>query len=379
MMSPQAIRYGVAASTALFLIGVPALAQTRPATTRPATDWSVVGDALAKAVADDPRAAALYAPLKKTADAAMDEPPDPIARIRSEGLLAGDPLKARTAKAVRDMGKLSALTWSALVGRDPRHAARAVVYLRAWADVNRSAGNPIDDTRLDPAVFAYTVVRPHAAEADRVAIEAWFRQIVDAHTKARQNKNNWQNHRIKIVGLIGYALADAPAVAFAEAAWREQLGRNLRADGSTSDFHERDALHYHLYGLDPLLRLAAAADAAGVGYYQQVSADGASLAKSVAFLVPYATGEKRHVEFVNSKAPFDRKRAANGENGYAGHDWQPKNAMGVFTRASLFDPAYDVRVAALAGMPEAKYASWDALVVAVRRDVAPLVECCPVE
>ena len=40
---------------------------------------------------------------------------------------------------------------------------------------------------------------------------------------------------------------------------KKQIAANLRPDGSSLDFHERDALHYHCYDLEPLLTLAIAA------------------------------------------------------------------------------------------------------------------------
>ena len=47
--------------------------------------------------------------------------------------------------------------------------------------------------------------------------------------------------------------------------YRRQVAVDLDADGSSFDCHERDALHYHLYTLQPLLTLALAARRNGIG------------------------------------------------------------------------------------------------------------------
>lgn len=65
------------------------------------------------------------------------------------------------------------------------------------------------------------------------------------------------------MGLIGFVLHDEPLIDRTVAAYKEQIDHNLLPDGSSYDFHERDALHYHIYDITPLLTLAIAARNSG--------------------------------------------------------------------------------------------------------------------
>jgi hypothetical protein len=73
-------------------------------------------------------------------------------------------------------------------------------------------------------------------------------------------------------------------------------------------------------------------------FYDYEAPSGSSVRKSVDFLVPFATGEKIHHEFVNSKVSFDKKRADNKEPGYTiGAGFQPGTAVEVLSLASYFN------------------------------------------
>ena len=58
-----------------------------------------------------------YETLARIADTALDEDPNPIDTIRSEGLLQGDPRKTATQAALRDMRKMYALSVVSAPGR----------------------------------------------------------------------------------------------------------------------------------------------------------------------------------------------------------------------------------------------------------------------
>jgi hypothetical protein len=66
-------------------------------------------DKLKQLVSADPSAKARFNEWQKTADAALNETPNPIDTIRSEGKLAGDPKKIATGASLRDMRKMYAL------------------------------------------------------------------------------------------------------------------------------------------------------------------------------------------------------------------------------------------------------------------------------
>jgi len=151
--------------------------------------------------------------------------------------------------------------------------------------------------------------------------------------------NNWHSHRLKTVGLIGYALEDAKLIAYAKEGFRVQINDNLRAGGESIDFLERDALSYHVYDLRPLVTLALAFAEDGDDLYHWRAANGASLARSVAWMLPYASSEKKHAEFVGSRVAFDRARAKNHENGHEiGALYDPNNALPLLDLAAAYDP-----------------------------------------
>ncbi|HEY2588384.1 MAG TPA: alginate lyase family protein, partial [Tepidisphaeraceae bacterium] len=310
---------------------------------------------LAKLVAADPEAGKRFAEIRRTADASLTAEPNPIHFIRSEGKLKGDPEKIATGRSMADMNKLQALGFAYAVTRDARYADAARRFLVAWAGVNVSRGDPIDDTGLEPLIVCYDLVRATCTGSERNRIDGYLRQVADAeimnfHPNWGTAKNNWNSHRIKIIGMVGFAIDDRRLIDHTVAAFKAQIDQNLEPDGSSLDFHERDALHYHCYDLEPLLTLAIVTKQAGVDLYSHHSPRGASLAKSVQFLVPYCDGSRTHAEFVHSKVAFDRKRAESGDARYkAGTPFDPKAGRGTLELAAYFDPSLNPLVIQLSG------------------------------
>jgi len=302
-------------------------------------------DKLKHLVATDPSAKARFNELQKIADAALNENPNPIDTIRSEGKLAGDPKKVAAGESLSDMRKMYALALMYRTGGDKKYLDKAVTYLDAWSTKNVPNGDPIDDTNLDPAVEAYDLIKVDLAPADNKLITAWLVQTAQMEINkfkpgTETAYNNWHSHRLKVVGEIGFALSNEKYTQFAVEGIKKQIEVNLLPDGSGIDFKLRDALHYHVYDLEPLLKLAIILKrATGVDYYDYVSDKQTSIKKSVEWLLPYLNGEKTHGEFVNSTVSFDKKRAANGEKDYvAGTLFNPKNGVGVLELTEYFYP-----------------------------------------
>lgn len=319
---------------------------------------------LGQLVASDKEAAALFEPIKKHADGALKDDPNPIEKIETQGKLKSDPVKVRTHESLRDMKKIDALTWAFAVTREAKYAAKAKEFIGAWAKVNRPTGDPIDETQLEPIIVACDLVGHDAAA------EAWLRKLAHAEMSAgkKGKANNWQSHRLKIVGLIGFLLKDKELIDFAVDGYHKHIEKNLHPDGSSFDFQERDALHYHCYDLEPLLALAVAAKMNAIDVYGVKAESGASLAKSVHFLVPYCDGTKTHAEFVNSKVAFDKKRADAGEERYkAGRLFDPKEAGDVLEPASAFELSLLALLAKVMGTGQAKYPAWQTVLNEVRR------------
>lgn len=321
---------------------------------------------LKKIITTDEGAGKRYQYFEKLAEAALTQAPNPIDTIISEGRLATDPRKILTQKSLADMNKIYALAIVSRVTGKKIYAKRSIEYLRAWALLNRGVGNPINDTKLDALLEGYDLVKEQAGRSDRGVIETWLRQVAEAEinhprfrSAAKSAANNWNSHRIKVVGNIAYLLNDKKYKAFTDSALAWQIEKNLNADGSGMDFEDRDALHYHIYTLEPLIAIATTIRrAGGKDFYSYTSPNGSSIAKSVAFLVPFSTGEKVHHEFTNSKTPFDRQRAANNEPGYAiGAAFKPQTSADVLTQAAYFEPQLQAIVKKLT-MSENDYPNW---------------------
>jgi hypothetical protein len=318
----------------------------------------------------EPEVKAQFDPFRQEADAALQEDPNPIDTIRTEGLLQGDPRKTATWNAMRDFHKMYALalTWRVTGRRE--YLDKTSVYLIAWADSNHSRGDPIDDTNLDPAIEAFDLVKSGLVPVEVKRISNWLRRTAQAEINAGWNRperatshNNWHSHRLKIIGEIGFAIGDKTLQKYAADGIKEQIGRNLQPDGRSEDFISRDALHYHVYDLEPLLKLAIVLQrATHTDYYRFSAPSGASLVKSMEWLLPYLDGRQTHAEFVNSTVEFDRRRAQNGEAGYkAGTLFEPKNGINTLVLASWFDPALLSVAQQLAG-EGIRYPSWRAVV-----------------
>jgi len=327
---------------------------------------------LAALATSDAEAKKLFQKLLREADASVNAKGNPIRRLGTAGKLAGDPLKVQSRASLEDMKKLNALGYSyALTGKAEYGAAARRIILR-WAKVNQPTGVPIDETKLEPLFTAYDLTRSTFSPRERKSVADWLRsmaalELQSAHTNSVTSSNNWQSHRLKIVGLIGFMLEDKPLIQESVEGFKKQIQDNLAPDGSSFDFHQRDALRYHCYDLEPLLTLALVAGQNGIDLYDYAAPSGASLPKAVAFLAPFCDGTRTHAEWVHSKVKFDRQRAEAGEKGFeVGAAFDPREARGVFERAAFFEARYGPLVLRLYSNGAAEYPGWQSVLNRVR-------------
>jgi hypothetical protein len=241
----------------------------------------------------------------------------------------------------------AALAWRAGAGAPYR--AFAAGYFRAWLQVYHPDLNPIDETGFDAFIETWALLRSEAppdrrAVADRY-FQSWAKAYVAAMDQAREAHrggvwtNNWNSHRVKLVAMMAVATDDAKLFEDAGRLYWAQLDANVALSGEVLDFSQRDALHYVVYDLEPLLQAALAARSRGEDWWHARKAGGPSLEAAVRWLRPYASGETAHEEFVHSSVPFDAERARNGEKGYSG-PWDRRTAARVYWMAAEFDPSY---------------------------------------
>ncbi|OSZ70287.1 alginate lyase [Sphingomonas sp. IBVSS2] len=330
--------------------GLPACAQ----------DHAILGAGFAGTVRpDDP----IARQIRGRASAALERPPGAIPQLHTEGTLPGKGIREISLKAKQDQGIVLALALAWRLTGERRYLDQAARYLANWADVYRMSFNPIDETGFDTLLLATDLTEADLPPALRGKLDGFWRKMaagyLDAMDAGPKNAHtNWQSHRIKLATMAAFQTGDAVLIARARAAFRKQVGTNIQADGSVFDFHERDALHYVTYDLDPLLMAALAARAHGEDWYGWKSPSGSSLAGALAWLEPYAMGEKTHIEFVRSRIQFDRDRAAAGQKEYAPHPWDPGNAVNTYALARLLAPGYRDFAAKLAERTGRQPADW---------------------
>ena len=303
-------------------------------------------EALRKSLSADPDAARAFAPVRKLADRALQESPNPVKAIFSEGRLYTDPQRKQSLASRQDLMKMEAVGYVYGLTGKPEYGAKARTFVLSWARTYEPDGNPINETEFTRLIKAYDLTGALFSGSERLEMEKWFRRMAEKEKstirqKSSTLKNNHHSHRLKIIGHIAFLLPDPELVAWVIEQYKRHLEVNLNPDGTTYDFHERDALHYHTYSLQPLVELAMAADRNGADLYGHSTSQGANLEQSIAFLIPYILGEKEHWEFVRSTVKFDLQRSSAGDpNIQVGEKWRPQKAKPLFDLAGYFNPRF---------------------------------------
>ncbi len=286
--------------------------------------------------------------LIRSVDARIGEQPKAMARVHTEGTLPHEGIYDQSAAALKDLDLMrdAALAWR--VTNAPGYLQLVDRFLSAWVATYQPSFNPIDETRFESLIVAYDMTASALPVKTRNATAAFIAKLgagyvaqIDAQKRPLTGtwRNNWQSHRIKLIALSAFTLGDRKMMNAAQRLFVEHLADNIGPDGKTWDFEERDALHYAVYDLQPLVTAALAARRFNRNWLRERGANGATLAAALDWLVPYALGEKTHEEFVNSPVPFDAKRREAGLPGYTGQ-WDPKNATELFHLAARLDGRY---------------------------------------
>lgn len=333
-----------------------ACALATPSAQAAAVAWCPAGEAPAKVVDVLARDA-----QKRSSDA-----PRAMARIHTEGTLPHQGIWDASVEARRDLPLMRELALLWHVRQDRAALAQLDRLLLAWSTVYVPSFNPIDETPFDALIDAYAIAAADLPEATRTKasalLRAWATGYLDQmRHPAQPDKgswaNNWQSHRVKLVTLAAAALDDAPLVDAAREQFQAQVSRNLHADGSTLDFHERDALHYTVYDLEPLARAALAMRARGEDWLTWRAESGASLAAGLGWLLPYASGQKQHDEYVHTTVKFDLQRRAAGVAGFSGA-WAPAGGATLYWLSSHLSPRYQPVAASLGPQPAWMAVCW---------------------
>jgi beta-glucanase (GH16 family) len=340
----------------LFFASVPAL----HAGVASLTDAEVLR--LKTLVQSSPEAGIWEDTILRHAKEALGLTPNPIAEIQTAGKLKGSDEKTKTQEALRDMPRMRDLGLAYALTGDANYLNQGLAYLKAWAQTCQPPTDPINATQLEPLLETYDLLRPHAAPADRQALDAWVRSIAQTLLEADDPRkgshwNNHQTHRLKTIALAAFTLNDAGLEKQTLESLKTLMERNLNPEGTTFDFLQRDALHYHFYDLEPYIRTAFLYQRAqNVDLYNYKTDRGVSVSQCLAWGLPFARGEKTHAEFVNSTVTFDVQRGANGEASYvSGSAFNPKDALRCLELAQYYLPELKALVGTLADKPGSAY------------------------
>ncbi|RDU98439.1 alginate lyase [Trinickia dinghuensis] len=303
-------------------------------------------------------APAVQALVKRVA-ARLNDQPKPLAHLHTEGTLPHEGIYDQSVEAEQDLELMrdAALVWRAT--GDERYLKLVDRFLLAWATTYQPSFDPIDETHLDSMILAYDLTASALPVKTRNATAAFIAKLangyvarVDAQPRPLTGtyRNNWESHRVKLIAMAAFTLDDRKLINAAQRLFVEQIGTNVAPDGATVDFSERDALHYVTYDLQPLVVAALSARRHNRNWLTQRAPNGATLARALDWLAPYALGDKTHEEFVHSSVAFDAKRREAGLPGYSGQ-WDPKSSAELFHLAARLSGRYASVAQRLASMP----------------------------
>jgi hypothetical protein len=289
------------------------------------------------------------------AQAALSRFPHPMVHVHTEGTLPHQGIRDQSIEAERDWPAARDLAVGYCVTGNTIYLKHADAILDAWMKTYQPNFNPIDETGLEQLFLAADILdnaMPPALFAQWQAFAAklstgYLTQIDRNAAKAE----NWQSHRIKLAAMSSYLIADTGAIGHVESAFTAQLDGNINSSGEVADYSRRDAIHYVVYDLEPLVMSALAAHDHGENWYGIVAPGGSTLPSALQWLSPYATGAQTHQEFNHSSVSFDMDRRNAGEPGFSGV-WSPKTSASLYLYASALDRQWADLAYQLGGTPK---------------------------
>ena len=272
----------------------------------------------------------------------LNRMPNPIKKIDSKGRLRGDPIKEKTLEALEDMKIIENLYLSYLLSNDISYRNKIAEFVIAWINVLKSDGDPINDTKIEPLLYAIDMIKKELSFDMKNKVDGFLLQIIKKNFESfinapkNQISHNFHSHRLKIIGMCAFLVENEFFIDWAKIELKNQLDRLIDDHGKTVDFVKRNALHYHCYTLEPLLKLNS------IFYIKDknfsIENYQFKLQKSIAFLSPYLKREIIHHEFEGTKVPFDLLRSANKEPHFIiGVPFDPKQGLDVLFLASCFE------------------------------------------
>ncbi len=300
--------------------------------------------------------------LQRAAAPALLKAPDPLPVVHVEGTLPTAESYRRASRSRRDWELISTFASVYAVTGERRYLDRYDQYLSAWLVAYRISGNPIDETELGYWLLAYRTAGgalPHSVQARMRAfacdLSARYQESQPPGRKT--SMNNWQSHRAKLAVMGAFACGEHGLISRAITVFKNQIHDNLLPTGEAIDFFERDAIHYVVYSLEPLLEAALFASLYGTDLFDHIGPRDQSISRTLEWLAPYARGKISHQEFAHSTVRFDAERAAAQVPGFSG-PFDPHKARYAYWLASQLDSRWGELSLSLGQPPASRRAPW---------------------
>lgn len=277
----------------------------------------------------------------------------PVVRsLHLEGTLNSKPGHIQSEQAKADFPKLFDLAICAQLAPVPLRdqcLSKVRTVISRWVATYQISGNPIDEGYFAPVFLAIDLALPLLPTAEQKALLNWLKQFASRgdtffaamnSTTDTRLKNNWMAWRLFIRGTVAAITNDAELKASTQSMIHDFVHDNiLRApngniiDGRSYDFIQRDALHYHVYDLEPLVRIELTVPGAiDEGSHEAIE-------RGLVFIKPFYTGAEQHVEFLRTTVQFDITRCKAGQTDYCNLPWKTTSARLLFRLARPTFPA----------------------------------------
>lgn len=294
-----------------------------------------------KTIKNIPEIKTMYDSIYNEAINLLEHQPKPLETVHYEGLLDTNPKRINTMKSLADIDHVVTFIYAGYGSDKPEFRQKSKAIITAWANSYRPTGNPINENKFTAFFWAYHLYKDFYSEQEQETVENWMRKIAFAE-KNRKNtpNNNWEAKRLKIIGIIGCILNKDEFVDYSIEGYKKYIATAYFPDGTSNDLHKRDALSYHVSGIKPCLTAFINLSQFNSNFelYSFEADNGASIKKSVEYVIPYATGEKKRKEWVNTKVELDKQRAAAGIEKYQpGKLFDPKQAWEMFQWACYYN------------------------------------------
>ncbi|WES66717.1 alginate lyase family protein [Superficieibacter sp. HKU1] len=250
--------------------------------------------------------------------------PNPKKEMHFEGLLP-EQIQSNDIIAMKDMTIIGRLTKYWLINKDEKSLKKLVSYFNEWLTVYNPNFNPIDETKFDTLFFSYYKIRSSLTQSERNLFDSKIKYWAEGYLKRingpflKNSDNNWQSHRIKLLTIMGVSLHNDEIFNETKLLYLKQLKDNIDSNSVTLDYKQHNAIRYAIYDLLPLLQAASYARLKGDSWIDMQINGKKKLIDATKWVLPYATGEKKHMEFENSNKSLDIKRKEYNVYGYSGN------------------------------------------------------------